>query len=503
MSRIRRYAGTGATLVLSVMVALWSQHALAGNSFDERLVALDHGVDAPPLKFRLADGAGLLAVGAQGDQWRFSVISLTDGEVIATGMLPDAAFFYDAGDPLQLGVDQICLLDEQGVAALDPISGKQVRVIDVDSLYHDKPWPGPGASDFVRDIDGDGNDDVLVPQFSSWLLARWQPGGFEQYLLDVRPRVAVNQTRISYEPREPQIGDVDGDGLNDLVFLIDTEILTFVQSPSGSFSAPGRRNPIEAPLASEAQRALWRREDGQVDQSDLEIEEVEIVKDFNDDGVLDLLTERSISEGVFDRRSEYHLYLGQREGATVRYPAEPDGSVTSDGVQFDPLIVDVDGDGRLDLATPSTRLGLARVVGALFSGRISVDLNIYRMAADGAFPERSDYRTRFKVEFDLKTGLSRYPAVAIADFDGDGNAELMVQQAPEQLTLYQGVSGPTLFASDGQELSLPLPRSGQMVKAGDVNGDGRADLVVRYGPADGAERHRELRILLSMPPELP
>jgi len=486
-------------MAMSVTAATSVAQAQAREGFRELVVSLDHGVDAPPLKFSLADGPGLLAVGRQADDWRFSVISLADGELVASGAFPESAFFYDAGDPANLGADQICYLDERGVVVIDPSSGTADRIIDVESIYHGRPWRGPARSDFVRDVDGDGIDDVLVPQFSGWLVARRQASGFDRYLLDVRPRVAVGAEQISYMPRDPQVGDVDGDGLNDVVFLVDTEFVTFIQGPQGQFSTPGRHDPIQAPLATEAQRAQWEREDGQVDQSDLQIEEVEIVKDFNNDGVLDLLTEKSISEGVFDRRSEYHLYLGRRDGKTVIYAAQPDGSITSDGVQFDPLIVDVDADERLDVATPSTRLGLARVVGALFSGRISVDLNVYRMAPGGSFSESPDYQTRFKVEFDLKTGLSRYPAVAIADFDGDGNAELMVQESQDELTLYPGLTGPALFGKKGQSLSLPLPRNGQMVEASDLDGDGLADLLVRYGPADGPDRQRELRILLSAP----
>ncbi|MGB5622193.1 MAG: VCBS repeat-containing protein [Gammaproteobacteria bacterium] len=496
LARPKQHVAATAAMILAAFSA---PQVVANEGFLERAVILDHGVDAPPLSFRLADGAGLLAIGRHDDAWRFSVIALADGAVVASGTLPDAAFFYDAGDPQSLGFDQICLLDEDGVAVLDPLNGTLTRITDIASIYHGRPWLGPTHSDFVRDVDDDGADDVLVPQFEGWLLARQDQDEFDRFLLEVRPRVAVNQTRISYEPRAPLLGDVDGDGLNDVVFLLDTELVTFIQSRQGSFTAAGRYDPIDAPLATETQRARWDREDGQVDQSDLEIEEVELVRDFDDDGILDLLTEKSISEGVFDRRSEYHLYLGRRDGATVKYAAAPDGSITSDGVQFDPLVVDVDGDGRMDIAAPSTKLGLARVVGALFSGRISVDLDVYRMRADGRYPDDSDYQTRFKVEFDLKTGLSRYPAVAIADFDGDGTAELMVQEEPDELTLYPGLTDQAMFGKNGQTLSLPLPRNGQMVEARDLDDDGRADLLVRYGPADGVERASELRVLLSEP----
>ena len=495
MRRIRH------SLAIATLTFLSISNASANEGFRELNVRLDHEIGAPPVSLHLADGEGLLAVGQQGDEWRFSVISLADGDVVASGVIPESAFFYDAGDPQGHGVDQVCFFDERGVSALDPVSGELNRVIDVASVYHGRSWLGPRYSDFVRDVDGDDTDDLLIPQFEGWLLARRHETGFERFLLEIRPRVTVNQRRISYEPLVPHTGDVDGDGLNDLIFLVDTDFVTFAQEPQGSFLESGRHDRIDAPIATEAQRARWAREDGQVDQSELEIEEVEIVRDFDDDGILDLLTEKSISEGVFDRSSEYHLYLGIRDGASANYAAEPDGSIVSDGVQFAPLIVDVDGDGLLDIATPSTRLGLARVVAALFSGRMRVDLDVYRMRPGGSYPEESDYQTRFKVEFDLKTGLMRYPAVVIADFDGDGSAELMVQEDQDELTVYPGVAEPGLFGRSTQVVSIPLPRNGQMVEARDLDDDGRSDLLVRYGPADGEERTGELLILLSTTPE--
>lgn len=481
------------------IMMLASTPAFAASGFRELTVRLEHPVDAAPVSIRLPDGAGLVAVGQREDDWRFSVISLADGSIVATGAIPEGTFFYDTGDPQGRGADQVCLLSERGVSALDPASGVLADVVEVGSLYHGVPAQGPAYSDFVRDVDGDEADDVLVPLFGGWLLARRRETEFDRFVLEIPPRVRVFEARISYEPRRPRIGDVDGDGFDDLMFLRDREFVSFVQRPPGRFSVKERRDQIDAPIASEEQRARWDRDDGQVDQSDLQIEEVELVRDFDGDAIPDLLTEKSISEGVFDRRSEYHLYLGRRGQESLTYSSAPDGSIASDGVQFDPLVVDVDGDGKLDLATPSTRLGLTRIVTALFSGRISVDLDVYRMQADGGYPVKSDYRTRFKVEFDLETGLTRYPAVRIADFDGDGLAELLVQEEPDELTLYPGVGEPALFGKSARTLTLPLPINGQMVEARDLDDDGRADLIIRYGPADGTEFFGELRVLLSMP----
>jgi hypothetical protein len=471
----------------------------AADGFRELTIRLDHPVDAAPIDMRLADGSGIVAMGRDEGAWRYSIVSLTDGTVAATGDVPPDAIFYDTGDLTGDGTDQLLFFTERGIKALAPGADAPQPVAAFESIYHARSNRSLPHSDFARDVDGDGADDLLVPQFEGWLVARRAGDSFQHSLLEILPQVEVFETRVSYRPRVPREGDVDGDGRQDLVFLRDKEFVSFVQLEGGGFETTARRDAIASPLASEEELALWERDDGQIDQSDLQVEEVELVQDFTDDGIPDLLTDKSISEGVLDRRSEYHLYIGRRENGALVYGAAPDGSIRSDGVQFDPLVVDVDGDGRMDLATPSTQLGLTRIVAALFSGKMGVDLDVYRMRPDGTYPEDSDYRTRFKVEFDLKTGLVRNPAVAIADFDGDGAAELLLQEEDDALSLFPGRKDDELFGDEARTVKLPLPRNGIMVEARDLDGDERADLLVRYGPADGAERLGELRILLSVP----
>ena len=487
----------GYRISLAVALLLTAVPAPAEVAFRELAVDLGHSVEAPPVSLRLSSGFGLVAVGRANQEWRYSVVSLANGIVEASGSVPASVVFYDGCRRTGNITDDVCLLTADGVSVLDPETGDLDPVLEIDNLYREHPARGPAHSDFVRDVDGDDLDDLVLPGFEGWIVARQTDDGFDEFVLDTLPRMSVYENRVIYEPRNPESGDVNGDELEDVMFLVDREFVSYLQQPAGAFMDTARVDPIAAPLATEAQRAEWDRDDGQVDQSALEIEEIEAIRDFNADGILDLLTEKSISEGVFDRRSELHVYLGQRKDGSLVYPPVADGRIDLDGIQFDPLIVDVDGDGLLDVVTSSTRLGLTRVVSALFSGRITIDLDVFLMRSEGTFPGFADYNRRIKVEFDLKTGLTRVPATRIADFDGDGRADLLVQGENDTLDIHAGNGKDKLFTERTQEISLPLPTSGLMVEARDLDDDGRADLIVRYGPADGEERANTLRILIA------
>ena len=56
-----------------------------------------------------------------------------------------------------------------------------------------------------------------------------------------------------------------------------------------------------------------------------------------------------------------------------------------------------------------------------------------------------------------------------------------------------------LFADNSSRFEVDLPRNGELVESGDVNDDGRADLIMRYTAADGDQASHIVRVLISKP----
>jgi hypothetical protein len=163
------------------------------------------------------------------------------------------------------------------------------------------------------------------------------------------------------------------------------------------------------------------------------------------------------------------------------------------------VTTDIDGDGLQDLIVRKVRLSFSRVIRALISGNVSLRLSFFRMTPDGGYGEEPNYVTRTKVHFSMTSGQIDIPAVAVADFDGDGLKDLMIQTRSDRLSLSRGVAAENLFAAESTDVEVDLPRNGDLVASEDVDGDSRSDLVMRYTAADGERAAHIVRLLIARP----
>jgi len=140
------------------------------------------------------------------------------------------------------------------------------------------------------------------------------------------------------------------------------------------------------------------------------------------------------------------------------------------------------------------------VIRALVSGNVSLRLRFFRMTPDGGYDEEPNYMTRTNVRFSMASGQIDIPAIAVADFDGDGLKDLLMQKRPDELSLSRGVADESLFSDDSVTIETKLPRNGDLVASEDVDGDGRSDLIMRYTAADGEQAAHIVRLLIARPP---
>ncbi|MGH9137786.1 MAG: FG-GAP repeat domain-containing protein [Acidimicrobiales bacterium] len=327
---------------------------------------------------------------------------------------------------------------------------------------------GAGLAD-VADFDGDGRPDLVVADVT--------PGG---------PNVLLNHGDGTFAPPRRlglptdtctvATGDFDGDGHVDIVAVsyLATALTVLLGNGDGTFAA---RLPCVAGLT---------------------LQQI-AVADFDSDGRLDVAVPglpgpvrvlRGLGDGTF--RSCGQLAIG------LFAPAIAAGDLNADGhadvvvsTEFSPLSVllgrgdgtfapgigyrategdtvryiaigDVDGDGVVDLATANSQ---EKNIGLLIGN------------GDGTF--RAHHCCAAPAG---RSGFDPVPGVAIADFNGDGLADLaQTFSASGLVAIHAGTDGGS-FRAEGEYRVSHVP---EPVFAADFDGDGRTDLAVPGNLPDG------------------
>lgn len=265
----------------------------------------------------------------------------------------------------------------------------------------------------VRDFDGDGLLDLAVSNSSNNKISILLGTGGGKF--GVAKAYATGAS-----PYGLVTGDFNGDGILDLASANsgDNGISVLFGNANGSFNAPTPYATGTSPFSLS-------------------------VGDFNNDGKLDLAVTNFGSNNVT-------ILLGNPDGT---FPSSPSYTYTVGNGPFAVAVGDFNNDGKLDLAVTN-------------SGNNSV--TILLGMGDGSF------QTLLPT---YPTGSSPY-SVAVGDFNGDGLADLVV-------TNFGGGTGTTISILLGNGDGTFQPRvdysvgnGSRSVAVADFNGDGLADLGV-------------------------
>jgi hypothetical protein len=275
----------------------------------------------------------------------------------------------------------------------------------------------------VADMDGDGHLDVVVANHETdyvTLLLGDGKGGLNPHLLHLR----------SYpHPHAVAVGDFDSDGRPDIAVDSWGEDRITLLFGSSNWRGPG------------TSLAIGTRPYHTI-----------VAADLDGDGKLDLVTP-NWGKGTVS------ILLGDGKGGFAHARGSP---FHAGPTPFAAAVADVNGDGRPD------------VVVANYSGHSN------DTAEDGLTWIRNDGNGRF-TPFPERVAKGDYSAtLAAGDVDGDGIADVVFPSTNgRSVTLVRGSrSGPR-----GAEVIETMKAPSAVVLA-DLNGDGRADLVVASQESD-------------------
>lgn len=447
--------------------------------------------------------------GLDGDGWSMVREARLDAEVL----------FVDVAGVA--GRDHVITYRDGSLNRLDVDSGTEHRLVALATDFRaGEDVVGVPHVDVTRDLNGDGRDDFLVPDVDGfWVSTQRADGSFVDAVKLGPPEPFRDATAYGETRRYGDVGvtpqnvhwylgrvhemDYDRDGRVDLVFWNRDHFEVYRQSASGQFAASGDRFATDVPFDFDGAYAL-AFQFGDASLAALVLGTGEPFEgtvlhgfaDLNADGIADLVTLSFEGRSVLRLRGRYAVHFGRPVPGGTEFPSTPDTLVGTPGAGIgmqawgyaSQRFLDFDGDGATDMAMGAVNTGLGGMALAMVGNSVSIDLAVYRLR-DGGYPERPDARRTVKsavAPFDKRGVL--FPTVLVGDVNGDGRADLVTGEKWDELSVFLGVPGPDLLDSKAIRVPVAVPADERNARLVDLDRDGKQDVVIHHPSA--VEPHR-------------
>lgn len=423
-------------------------------------------LDRRELRLYRGDGRGGFAASGEALPMPLSVHSLVAGDGRVFALTDD-------------GVSEVAWLAEAGALALVPRLAARSRLAGTGVFLPEL--------DLLADVTGDGRAELLFPAADGLHVhAVGGDGAWGAPLAVVPlppPPAAADPLTVDYPL--PEVRDADGDGLPDLVWQ-DPEKgwrrpWVARNAGGGRFAAPFAPlgTPAEADADTGGPRTAWFGDlDGDGHAEVVSAETVQLPEDAGMRAEIRDAEAPKATVRVFPTGGDLAPLVAPRTAFPIEGHAFMGGG---NEVQLPAGFRDLDGDGRLDLVAMTFGISVTRLLGGLALGRVTlpIDLRVWCQGADGAFRPVAGLDLSGRLRVDLgEMQVRNLPAFA-GDFDGDGRADFVQLGRGDKVTIHTGAPGCRFPATPDLTVKLRTePAHVGLVRVRDLDGDGRADLMV-------------------------
>jgi len=321
------------------------------------------------------------------------------------------------------------------------------------AAFGDPRWliaPGLGETFFLT-ADGDLKARVASGARANFFI---QPSGLMLSESDIQ--IFLDAPRIS-------VGDVNGDGRPDIVASQRHQLLLFFQDEEGRFD----RAPSQSVTLGRLTFQDHIRGSGTVRTS---------AQDIDGDGLADLILSET-QGSVMDAGYNTFIYFNRGTGWDLD---APDYAFESPEVLGADQLIDIDGDGRLELMRIGIPINVLELIEIFLQEAIDANLVVYGLERPASLPEtpRSpepwfDVKLGVPLDFETSRPAGFVPTVE-HDFNGDGFRDYISSTDGTKLELY---AGSRKRGYKKRHARQKIATEGQ-IRPGDLNGDGLTDLVM-------------------------
>jgi len=429
------------------------------------------------------------------------------------------SIFYQTQNGYASTADQHFEIDKDAivyfVSDVDPIPGKEILFFKSAGLFYYAAYSGkfeltpkllietdsmfklPDASfmehyKFARDLNDDGIDEILVPQFDGFAVyCRNTLGSYSlKSKLQARMQTNILSGRelskylvSSYSIPNIAVIDYNNDKKKDIVFIQETHMSVFFQTNDLIFS---NKEPAILKLAEKLTQAYALQiRNHNIYQRNRFKDKVGVraLEDLNNDGLMDLIIENfSVTESLFNPTKTLKVYFGRPvagnpSGGAV-FDKVPDNTIVTTGFPGRSKTVDLNGDNTKELLIPSVELGLFKIIRIILSGEADVSVYVYKCNEKGIYNKDPDEEIRFSVDIDRK-GRKIPVSSFTGDFNGDGKTDYLGSKDDAVVLVFNPGDG-SLKSTPDVTFPAQIPENGLKVKPHYLNNDQFSDVIIVY-----------------------